>query len=117
VEQFQKFVYDNLPFYCNYCKHQGHNESECQLLLVNNAARNQEEASKGGSEIKKYHDDAREILDEKRAGNKSLVVDKSGVHNQVVEARNFECQTKEHSGHLLGRAVAHESVSNSKLHH
>ncbi|KAH0749162.1 hypothetical protein KY290_028394 [Solanum tuberosum] len=80
VEQFQKF---DLPFYCNYCKHQGHNESECQLLLGNNAGINQEEVSKVGSEIKKYHDDAWEILDEKRAGNKSLVVDKSGVHDQI----------------------------------
>ncbi|KAG5572356.1 hypothetical protein H5410_062122 [Solanum commersonii] len=75
VEQFQMFVYDNLPFYCNYCKHQGHNENE------------------------------------KRAGNKSLVVDKNGVHDQVVEAQNLECQTKEHSGQLLGRAIAHESAS------
>ncbi|KAG5575686.1 hypothetical protein H5410_055820 [Solanum commersonii] len=51
------------------------------------------------------------ILDEKRAGNKSLVVDKSGVHDQVVEARDLEYQTKENSGHLLGKAVAHKSVS------
>ncbi|KAH0776184.1 hypothetical protein KY290_007595 [Solanum tuberosum] len=51
------------------------------------------------------------ILDEKRAGNKSLVVDKSGVHDQVVEARDLECQTKENSGQLLGKAVAHKSAS------
>ncbi|KAG5570996.1 hypothetical protein H5410_060762 [Solanum commersonii] len=54
VEQFQKFVYDNMPFYCNFCKHQGHNKSECQLLLGNNVARNQEEASQVGSEIERY---------------------------------------------------------------
>ncbi|KAH0711934.1 hypothetical protein KY289_007893 [Solanum tuberosum] len=83
VEQFKKFVFDNLPSYCNFYKHQGCNESECRLLLGNNAARNQEEASKLGSRIKKYHGDAWEILDVKRAGNKSLVVDKSGVHDQI----------------------------------
>jgi len=101
----------NLPFYCNFCKHQGRNESECRLLLGNNAARNQEEASQVGSEIEKYQGDAREILDEKRAENKSLVVDKSGVHDQVVVARDLECQNKENFGQLLGKAVAHESAS------
>ncbi|WMV44980.1 hypothetical protein MTR67_038365 [Solanum verrucosum] len=111
VEQFQKFVYDNLPFYCNFCKHQGHNESDCRLLLGNTAARNQEEASQVGSEIEKYQGDAREILDEKRAENKSLVVDKSGVHDQVVVARDLECQNKENFGQFLGKAVAHESAS------
>ncbi|KAH0687914.1 hypothetical protein KY290_019577 [Solanum tuberosum] len=111
VEQFQKFVYDNLSFYCNFCKHQGHNESDCRLLLGNTAARNQEEASQVGSEIEKYQGDAREILDEKRAENKSLVVDKSGVHDQVVVARDLECQNKENFGQLLGKAVAHESAS------
>ncbi|KAH0756046.1 hypothetical protein KY290_026316 [Solanum tuberosum] len=64
-----------------------------------------------GSEIKKYQGDAREILDEKRAENKSLVVDKSGVHDQVVVARDLECQNKENFGKLLGKAVAHESAS------
>ncbi|KAK6789958.1 hypothetical protein RDI58_013758 [Solanum bulbocastanum] len=42
-----------------------------------------------------------------RNGNKPLVVDRSGVHDLVVKARDLECQTKEHSGQLLGRAVSH----------
>ncbi|KAG5614017.1 hypothetical protein H5410_013841 [Solanum commersonii] len=111
VKQFQKFVYDNLPFYCNFCKHQGRNESDCRLLLGNTAARNQEEASQVGFEIEKYQGDAREILDEKRAENKSLLVDKSGVHDQVVVARDLECQNKENFRQLLGKAIAHESAS------
>ncbi|KAK6775701.1 hypothetical protein RDI58_026702 [Solanum bulbocastanum] len=77
--------------------------------------RNQEEASKVGSGIKIYHSDAWEILDEKRAGNKSLVVEKSGVHDQVVEARDLECQTKENSGQLLGKAVVHKSASGDQI--
>ncbi|KAH0662431.1 hypothetical protein KY284_027362 [Solanum tuberosum] len=36
---------------------------------------------------------------------------RNGVHDQVVEPRNLECQTKEHSGQLLGRPVAHKSAS------
>ncbi|KAH0635074.1 hypothetical protein KY290_037841 [Solanum tuberosum] len=70
VEQFQKFVYDNLPFYCNFCKHQGHNESECRLLLGNTAARNQEEASQVGSEIEKYQGKA--VAHESASGDQSL---------------------------------------------
>ncbi|XP_070022680.1 uncharacterized protein [Nicotiana sylvestris] len=29
VKIFQEFVYDNLPLYCNHCKHQGHDEKTC----------------------------------------------------------------------------------------
>ena len=39
------------------------------------------------------------------------MVDKSGVHDQVVVARDLECQNKENFGQLLGKAVAHESAS------
>ncbi|KAF3621111.1 hypothetical protein FXO38_22170 [Capsicum annuum] len=34
TDHFQKFVYDNLPSYCPFCKHQGHDESECRFLLI-----------------------------------------------------------------------------------
>ena len=48
-------------------------------------------ALKGTSDFEKYQGDAREILDEMRDENKSLVVDKIGV----VVARDLECQNKE----------------------
>ncbi|KAH0650006.1 hypothetical protein KY284_029918 [Solanum tuberosum] len=32
IEVFQEIVYDNLPLYCNYCKHQGHDEDSCRLI-------------------------------------------------------------------------------------
>nr|XP_009799813.1 PREDICTED: uncharacterized protein LOC104245823 isoform X1 [Nicotiana sylvestris] len=35
VEFFQDFVYDNLPLYCNCCKHQGHDEKTCHRLNKN----------------------------------------------------------------------------------
>lgn len=28
-EVFQEIVYDNLPLYCNFCKHQGHDDNTC----------------------------------------------------------------------------------------
>lgn len=27
--RWQKIVYDNIPDYCFYCKHQGHKECDC----------------------------------------------------------------------------------------
>nr|XP_009766911.1 PREDICTED: uncharacterized protein LOC104218184 isoform X1 [Nicotiana sylvestris]XP_009766912.1 PREDICTED: uncharacterized protein LOC104218184 isoform X2 [Nicotiana sylvestris]XP_009766913.1 PREDICTED: uncharacterized protein LOC104218184 isoform X3 [Nicotiana sylvestris]XP_009766915.1 PREDICTED: uncharacterized protein LOC104218184 isoform X5 [Nicotiana sylvestris] len=32
VEVFQEIVYDNLPLYCNCCKHQGHDEKTCRYI-------------------------------------------------------------------------------------
>lgn len=32
LEVFQEIVYDNLPLYCNCCKHQGHDETTCRRL-------------------------------------------------------------------------------------
>ncbi|KAH0778526.1 hypothetical protein KY290_004953 [Solanum tuberosum] len=80
VEQFQKFVYDNLPFYCNFCKYQGHTKVNVDYYW---------EIMQ--QETKKKH--------------------RNGVHDQVVVARDLECQNKENFGQLLGKAVAHESAS------
>ncbi|KAK4710991.1 hypothetical protein R3W88_005504 [Solanum pinnatisectum] len=33
IEHYQRIVYDNLPLYFTHCKHQGHEEDECRLLL------------------------------------------------------------------------------------
>lgn len=35
LEVFQEIIYDNLPAYCNVCKHQGHEEEVCRLFLKN----------------------------------------------------------------------------------
>lgn len=32
VEFYQQVVYDNLPKYCMYCKHQGHEERSCRVM-------------------------------------------------------------------------------------
>ncbi|KAG5632754.1 hypothetical protein H5410_004471, partial [Solanum commersonii] len=36
IKVFQEIVYDNLPLYCNYCKHQGHDEDSCRLISKRN---------------------------------------------------------------------------------
>ncbi|KAK4730979.1 hypothetical protein R3W88_023967 [Solanum pinnatisectum] len=71
IEVFQETIYDNLPLYCHYCKHQGHDEDSCRLISKRNQNNKQiddtiEGALKGTTNSEKYQDDAREILNEKR---------------------------------------------------
>ncbi|KAG5625174.1 hypothetical protein H5410_010392 [Solanum commersonii] len=79
IEVFQEIVYDNLPLYCNYCKHQGHDEDSCHLNSKINQNNKQiddtiEGVLKGTTDSEKYQGDAREILNEKR---KTVDVDQS----------------------------------------
>ncbi|KAK4737005.1 hypothetical protein R3W88_000702 [Solanum pinnatisectum] len=71
IEVFQEIVYDNLPLYYNYCKHQGHDEDTCHLISKRNQNNKQIDdtikvALKGTIDSEKYQSDAREILNEKR---------------------------------------------------
>lgn len=50
------------------------------MLLIKNATKNQEEASKVGTYIEKYQGNAREILDAKRAGNEIIPVGNINDH-------------------------------------
>ncbi|KAG5572606.1 hypothetical protein H5410_062372 [Solanum commersonii] len=71
IEVFQEIVYDNLPVYYNYCKHQGHDEDSYRLISKRNQNNKQiddiiEVALKGTTDSEKYQGDAREILNKKR---------------------------------------------------
>uniref|UniRef100_M1DJH3 NB-ARC domain containing protein n=1 Tax=Solanum tuberosum TaxID=4113 RepID=M1DJH3_SOLTU len=91
IKVFQEIVYDNLPLYCNYCKHQGHDEDSYCLISKRNQNDKQidntiEVALKGTTDSEKYQGDAREILNEKR---KSVDVDQSkatSLDRQLVAA-------------------------------
>ncbi|KAG5579378.1 hypothetical protein H5410_050005 [Solanum commersonii] len=79
IEVSQEIVYDNLPLYCNYCKHQGHDEDSFRLISKGNQNNKQiddtiEGALKGTTDSEKYQGDTREILNEKR---KTVDVDQS----------------------------------------
>ncbi|KAG5600342.1 hypothetical protein H5410_031712 [Solanum commersonii] len=68
-EVFQEFVYDNLPLYCNHCKHQGHDENNCRLILKKNQAKNHKDNGMVGVEQfygEKFQGDLKQILNEKR---------------------------------------------------
>ncbi|KAG5570601.1 hypothetical protein H5410_060367 [Solanum commersonii] len=74
-----EIVYDNLPLYCNYCKHQGHDEDSSRLISKRNQNTKQiddtiEGALKGTTDSEKYQVDVREILNKKR---KTVDVDQS----------------------------------------
>ncbi|XP_070034157.1 uncharacterized protein [Nicotiana tomentosiformis] len=77
VEVFQDFVYDNLPLYCNHCKHQGHDEKICHRLNENAVGSRPDEEHavvqsdeeilvKEGYLVEKYQGDLRQLLNEKR---------------------------------------------------
>ncbi|KAG5579609.1 hypothetical protein H5410_050236 [Solanum commersonii] len=62
IEVFQEIVYDILPLYFNYCKHQGHVEDNCYLISKINQNNKQiddtiEVASKGTIDGEKYQGD------------------------------------------------------------
>uniref|UniRef100_M1DMS1 Uncharacterized protein n=1 Tax=Solanum tuberosum TaxID=4113 RepID=M1DMS1_SOLTU len=59
IKVFQEIVYDNLPLYCNYCKHQGHDEDSCRMISKRNQNNKQiddtvEVSSKGTIDSEKY---------------------------------------------------------------
>ncbi|KAH0726124.1 hypothetical protein KY284_001989 [Solanum tuberosum] len=69
LEHFQEIVYDNLPLYRTNCKHQGHAEINCRLILKKNLVHDQEVGVREEEivhDIQKYKGDARRILNEKR---------------------------------------------------
>ena len=33
IEHHQHVLFDDLPLYCTYCKHQGHEDADCRLMI------------------------------------------------------------------------------------
>ncbi|KAG5607774.1 hypothetical protein H5410_029266 [Solanum commersonii] len=112
IEVFQEIVYDNLPLYCNYCKHQGHDEASCHLISKRNQNNKQiddtiEGALKSIADSEKYQGDAREILNEKRkfvdvdqskatSSDQQLVastLEQNHVNSMDVDTSNIGVQT------------------------
>ncbi|XP_009605837.2 uncharacterized protein [Nicotiana tomentosiformis] len=66
LEVFQEVVYDNLPGYCTVCKHQGHVESACRLLIKKNIlVAVAEEENYDQTSIEQLKGDARDYLNAK----------------------------------------------------
>ncbi|KAH0683369.1 hypothetical protein KY290_021955 [Solanum tuberosum] len=90
-EVFQEFIYDNLPLYCNHCKHQGHDENNCRSILKKNQDKNHKDNGMVGDEQfngEKFQSDLRQILNEKRG---LANIDQSIDDNtRVADANNNE---------------------------
>lgn len=76
VVHYQEIVYDNLPKYCTYCKHQGHDEKMCRIMKekVGTEVGTEEESVDTNLPINemvnvdKLQRDARDYLNAKRTG-------------------------------------------------
>ncbi|XP_060200614.1 uncharacterized protein LOC132628875 [Lycium barbarum] len=65
IDEFQEVVYDNLPQYCTHCKHQGHDEKKCRLLIGKNIVVQKEDVAAmeiEGALVEKLQGDARRAL-------------------------------------------------------
>uniref|UniRef100_M1D9N6 Uncharacterized protein n=1 Tax=Solanum tuberosum TaxID=4113 RepID=M1D9N6_SOLTU len=75
VEHYQQVVFDNLPLYCTYCKHQGHEDDDCRLMIQKNkrGEGNQDDIRQQGDKtnnLEQLQGDARDFLNAKKTENK-----------------------------------------------
>ncbi|KAG5612388.1 hypothetical protein H5410_023669 [Solanum commersonii] len=135
IEVFQEIVYDNLPLYCNYCKHQGHDKDSCRLISKRNQNNKQiddtiEGALKGITDSEKYQGDAREMLNEKRkivdvdqskatSSDQQLVastLEQNHVNSMDVDTSNIGVQTTtENKGDCNNQEVATNEVQSKEV--
>ncbi|KAH0697025.1 hypothetical protein KY290_014455 [Solanum tuberosum] len=135
IEVFQEIVYDNLPLYCNYCKHQGHDEDSCRLISKRNQNNKQiddtiEGALKGTTDSENYQGDAREILNEKRkivdvdqskatSSDRQLVAstfEQNHVNSMDVDTSNIGVQTTtENKGDCNNQEAATNEVQSKEV--
>ncbi|KAG5588148.1 hypothetical protein H5410_048582 [Solanum commersonii] len=135
IEVFQEIVYDNLPLYCNYCKHQGHDEDSCRLISKRNQNNKQiddtiEGALKGITDSEKYQGDSREILNEKRkivdvdqskatSSDQQLVastLEQNHVNSMDVDTSNIGVQTTtENKGDCNNQEAATNEVQSKEV--
>ncbi|KAG5582894.1 hypothetical protein H5410_053521 [Solanum commersonii] len=108
IEVFQEIVYDNLPLYCNYCKHQGHDEDSCRLI----SKRNQNN---------KQIDDTIEDVDQSKAtsSDQQLVastLEQNHVNSMDVDTSNICVQTTtENKGDCNNQEAATNEVQSKEV--
>ncbi|KAG5621377.1 hypothetical protein H5410_006595 [Solanum commersonii] len=100
IKVFQEIVYDNLHLYCNYCKHQGHDEDNCRLISRRNQNNKQiddiiEVALKGTIDSEKYQD--RQLVAATSEQNRadSMDVDTSNIGVQTTTENKGDCNNQQ----------------------
>ncbi|XP_009628424.2 uncharacterized protein [Nicotiana tomentosiformis] len=91
IEQYQEVVYDSLPQFCSYCKHQGHEENSCHLLQQKHAFTERENPLYEGKIVEKYQGDLRNMLDEKKKAVDVLSTSNGGA--PMTEKRSADGMT------------------------
>ena len=71
VEHYQQIVFDNQPLYCTYCKHQSHEDGDCQLINQKNKGGegNHDDIGQQGyktNNVEQLQGDARDFLNSKK---------------------------------------------------
>nr|XP_016472115.1 PREDICTED: uncharacterized protein LOC107794165 [Nicotiana tabacum] len=116
VEHYQEVVYDNLPKFCTFCKHQGHEERTCRLM----AEKDKESEGVGTKNmgvqelpvvettgVEKLQGDTRAYLNAKRAGQKvnELLDSNSGQLEVEAPKENSAIQqvSQTDGGNLVNR--------------
>lgn len=95
VEHYQEVVYDNLPKFCTFCKHQGHEERTCPLMTEKDKVGDgvgienmvvQELPVVETNGVEKLQGDARAYLNAKRASQRVNELPDSNSGKLEVEA-------------------------------
>lgn len=102
VEQLQQVTYDNLPLYCNQCKHQGHDEYTCRILLGKKPVTHDEQVEDemdATGVMEKLQGDARDYLNSKRASK--LLIEGPGKNTISGQQNNLKATVNDGSKEVV----------------
>ncbi|KAG5570838.1 hypothetical protein H5410_060604 [Solanum commersonii] len=113
IEHYQKIVYDNLPLYCTHCKHQGHEENKCRLLMRKTMSQGDRLGVTSGNQIAKPTEIRTSELNVSVVAtteNQILVPSREMVQHQMDVSSGYNNQ----QGMAIGEIVYHVQEHNSE---
>ncbi|XP_059310758.1 uncharacterized protein LOC132062141 [Lycium ferocissimum] len=87
IDKFQEVMYDNMPQYCTHCRHQGHDEKNCRLLIEKNVVVQKEDIAAmeiEGASVEKLQGDARDYLNTKKQQQKGASMEDIPVGKEAA---------------------------------
>lgn len=122
VVHYQEIVYDNLPKYCNCCKHQGHDKNVCRVMKVQAETEgttervhmNSDLPVMEGTNVEKLQGDARDYLNAIRAGQTGKDLpnkdDKQGL--DTAKENDVNQQVLQFEGGKQSVSLSNQNVNN-----
>lgn len=110
IVHYQEVVYDNLPTYCTFCKHQGHGENVCRVRNEKEGKDVRAEEVTSGSNMPvvevstcdKLQGDAREYLNAKRMNQRAMEIAGYKLGDEAANQKNLiEQQVLQNEGGLV----------------